>query len=69
MSPLDGIPRALELAAAQVGVFGVHDLGAHLDDRFQVLTSGRRTALPRLRPSARYSIGAIGKKRERSYAG
>jgi predicted ATPase/DNA-binding winged helix-turn-helix (wHTH) protein len=44
---LDGIPLALELAAARVGVFGVPELAAHLDDRFQLLTSGRRTALPR----------------------
>ncbi|MFL5268284.1 MAG: ATP-binding protein [Stellaceae bacterium] len=44
---LDGIPLALELAAARVGVFGVRDLAAHLDDRFRLLTSGRRTALPR----------------------
>jgi predicted ATPase/DNA-binding winged helix-turn-helix (wHTH) protein len=44
---LDGIPLALELAAARVDVFGVRDLAAHLDDRFQLLTSGRRTALPR----------------------
>jgi predicted ATPase/DNA-binding winged helix-turn-helix (wHTH) protein len=44
---LDGIPLALELAAARVGVFGIRELAAHLDDRFQLLTSGRRTALPR----------------------
>lgn len=44
---LDGIPLALELAAARVDVFGVRDLAAHLDDRFRLLTSGRRTALPR----------------------
>jgi predicted ATPase/class 3 adenylate cyclase/DNA-binding winged helix-turn-helix (wHTH) protein len=44
---LDGIPLALELAAARVDVFGVRDLAAHLDHRFRVLTSGRRTALPR----------------------
>jgi predicted ATPase len=44
---LDGIPLALELAAARVDVFGVYDLAAHLDDRFRLLTSGRRTALPR----------------------
>jgi predicted ATPase/DNA-binding winged helix-turn-helix (wHTH) protein len=44
---LDGIPLALELAAARVGVFGVRELAAHLDDRFRLLTSGRRTALPR----------------------
>jgi predicted ATPase len=44
---LDGIPLALELAAARVGVFSLRDLAAHLDDRFRLLTSGRRTALPR----------------------
>jgi len=44
---LDGMPLALELAAARVDVFGVKGLAARLDDRFTVLTSGRRTALPR----------------------
>ena len=44
---LDGVPLALELAAARIDVFGVRELAAHLSDRFRVLTSGRRTALPR----------------------
>ncbi len=44
---LDGLPLALELAAARTDAFSVRELVAHLDDRFQVLTSGRRTALPR----------------------
>jgi predicted ATPase/DNA-binding winged helix-turn-helix (wHTH) protein len=44
---LDGVPLALELAAARVDVFGVKGLAARLDDRFTVLTSGRRTALRR----------------------
>ncbi|MBV8335187.1 MAG: winged helix-turn-helix domain-containing protein, partial [Alphaproteobacteria bacterium] len=44
---LDGVPLALELAAARVDTFGVSGLAARLDDRFGVLTSGRRTALPR----------------------
>jgi predicted ATPase/DNA-binding winged helix-turn-helix (wHTH) protein len=44
---LDGVPLALELAAARVDVFSVKELADHLDDRFRVLTSGRRTALPR----------------------
>src|SRR5215831_9110060 len=41
------IPLALELAAARVVTFGVGGLATLLDDRFGVLTSGRRTALPR----------------------
>jgi predicted ATPase len=44
---LDGVPLALELAAAQVDIFGVGELAARLDNRLGVLTSGRRTALPR----------------------
>ncbi len=44
---LDGVPLALELAAARIDVLGVREIAAHLDDRFRVLTSGRRTALPR----------------------
>src|SRR5262249_4990304 len=44
---LDGVPLALELAAARVDIFGVGGLAARLDDRFGVLTGGRRTALPR----------------------
>ena len=44
---LDGVPLAIELAAAQVDVLGVSGLAARLDDRFAVLTRGRRTALPR----------------------
>src|SRR5207244_812463 len=44
---LDGVPLALELAAARIDALGVRELAAHLDDRFRVLTSGRRTALPR----------------------
>ena len=44
---LDGIPLAIELAAARAATLGVEELAAHLDDRFRVLTGGRRTALPR----------------------
>jgi predicted ATPase/DNA-binding winged helix-turn-helix (wHTH) protein len=44
---LDGVPLALELAAARIDVLGVRELAAHLDDRFRLLTSGRRTAVPR----------------------
>ena len=44
---LDGIPLALELAAARVTVFSAEQIAAHLDDRFRLLTGGSRTALPR----------------------
>jgi predicted ATPase/DNA-binding winged helix-turn-helix (wHTH) protein len=45
--PLDGIPLAIELAAARVDLFGVDGLAARLSDCFSLLTKGRRTALPR----------------------
>ncbi len=41
---LDGIPLALELAATQVRGMGVHQLARGLDDRFHLLTAGRRGA-------------------------
>ena len=44
---LDGIPLALELAAARVEFFGVTALASRLDNMFGVLTQGRRFALPR----------------------
>ena len=44
---LDGIALAIELAAGRVAAFGMRGLAEHLDDRFRLLTSGRRTALPR----------------------
>jgi len=46
-SHLDGIPLALELAAVRVRGMGVARLLVGLDQRFQLLTSGDRTALPR----------------------
>jgi predicted ATPase/class 3 adenylate cyclase len=44
---LDGIPLAIELAAARVNVMSVPNLAQRLDERFKVLTGGSRTALPR----------------------
>nr|MBW4091699.1 hypothetical protein [Pseudomonadota bacterium] len=44
---LDGIPLAIELAAARVEFFGVSVLASQLDNMFAVLTQGRRFALPR----------------------
>jgi predicted ATPase/DNA-binding CsgD family transcriptional regulator len=44
---LDGIPLALELAAARVRALSVEQIAARLDDRFRLLTGGSRTALAR----------------------
>ncbi len=44
---LDGIALAIELTAGRIDAFGVRGLAALLNDRFRLLTSGRRTALPR----------------------
>lgn len=44
---LDGIPLAIELAAARVKMLQTAEIAARLDDRFMLLTSGSRTALPR----------------------
>jgi predicted ATPase/DNA-binding CsgD family transcriptional regulator len=46
---LDGIPLAIELAAARVRVLSVEQIAARLDDRFALLTGGGRTALARQR--------------------
>ena len=44
---LDGIPLALELAAARARSLSIEQINARLGDRFRLLTSGSRTALPR----------------------
>lgn len=44
---LDGIPLAIELAAARVRVLSVSQIRQKLDDRFRLLTTEGRTALPR----------------------
>ena len=46
---LDGIPLALELAAARLRAMSVEAIATRLDDRFKLLVSGDRTALPRQR--------------------
>ncbi len=46
---LDGIPLAIELAAAKVRVLSAQQIAERLDDRFRLLTGGSRTALARQR--------------------
>jgi predicted ATPase/DNA-binding winged helix-turn-helix (wHTH) protein len=59
---LDGIPLAIELAAARVDVLGVRGLAARLQDGLQVLTGGHRMALPRhrtMRAALDWSYGML----------
>jgi predicted ATPase len=59
---LDGIPLAIELAAARVSILSVEQIAARLDHRFRLLTVGSRTALPRhqtLRASIDWSYSLL----------
>ncbi len=44
---LDGLPLAIELAAARIKMFTLQEIARRLDDRFRLLAQGSRTALPR----------------------
>ena len=44
---LDGLPLAIELAAARTRAFPIAQISSRLNDRFRLLTGGSRTALPR----------------------
>jgi non-specific serine/threonine protein kinase len=60
---LDGIPLAVELAAARVRSLPPNQIAARLDDRFRLLTGGSRTALPRhrtLRAAMDWSFDLLG---------
>ena len=46
---LDGVPLAIEFAAARAATLGIQEVADHLDGRFALLTNSRRTALPRHR--------------------
>src|SRR4051794_31648307 len=62
---LDGIPLAIELAAARVNVLTPRQIAARLDDQFRLLTGGNRTALPRqqtLRATVDWSYGLLGEE-------
>jgi predicted ATPase len=59
---LDGIPLAIELAAARVSVLNVEQIATRLDNRFRLLTGGSRTAMPRqqtLRASIDWSYSLL----------
>ncbi|MDQ3701897.1 MAG: serine/threonine-protein kinase [Chloroflexota bacterium] len=60
---LDGLPLAIELAAARVRVLSVAQIAARLGDRFRLLTGGGRTALPHqqtLRAAMDWSYDLLG---------
>jgi len=60
---LDGLPLAIELAAARVPLLGAEGVRKRLDDRFRVLTGGGRVGLPRhqtLRAAIEWSYGLLG---------
>ncbi len=64
---LEGIPLAVELAAARVKVLSVHEVAARLDDRFSLLTAGSRTTLPRhqtLRAAVDWSWNLLSEKEQ-----
>jgi predicted ATPase/DNA-binding winged helix-turn-helix (wHTH) protein len=69
---LDGIPLAIELAAARVDPLGVKGVAAALDDCFSLLSKGRRTALPRhqtLRATLDWSFSLLSPKEQSVLAG
>jgi non-specific serine/threonine protein kinase len=64
---LDGIPLAIELAAARVRVLSPEQIARRLDDAFRLLTVGSRTALPRhrtLRATMEWSFALLGEREQ-----
>ena len=67
---LDGIPLAIELAAARVKILSVDQIRARLDDRFRLLTGGSKTALPRhqtLRATIQWSYDQLQVEEQRLF--
>jgi len=65
---LDGLPLAIELAAARLATLSVNDVATRLDDCFGLLTGGNRTALPRqqtLRATMEWSYGLLSAEEQR----
>jgi predicted ATPase/class 3 adenylate cyclase len=68
---LDGIPLAIELAAARVKVLSLDQIAVRLNDRFRLLTGGSRTAMPRqqtLRAAMDWSYALLSDKERRLLA-
>ena len=68
---LDGIPLAIELAAARTRSLSVVEIARHLDDRFKLLTRGARTALDRhqtLRAAIDWSFDLLSEAEQRVLA-
>ncbi len=64
---LDGIPLAIELAAARVRLLSVEEICARLDDRFRLLTGGSKTALPHhqtLRATMQWSYDLLSEREQ-----
>ncbi|MET0638471.1 MAG: winged helix-turn-helix domain-containing protein, partial [Hyphomicrobium sp.] len=68
---LDGIPLALELAAARVPLLGIDGVRTRLDERFRLLTAGSRLALRRhqtLRAALEWSYGLLSESEQEVFA-
>jgi predicted ATPase len=68
---LDGIPLALELAAARLSALGVADLATHLDQRFRLLTGGGPGTVPRqqtLEATVTWSYDLLSPQEQRLFA-
>jgi predicted ATPase len=67
---LDGIPLAIELAAARVVAMSPAEIASHLDERFRLLTGGRRTAVERhqtLRATVDWSYSLLAPAEQRVF--
>jgi non-specific serine/threonine protein kinase len=67
---LDGVPLALELAAARLKALGIQQVAARLEDRLGLLVGGARTAMPRqqtLRAAIDWSYGLLDEREQRMF--
>jgi len=70
-SRLEGVPLAIELAAARANTLSPEQIEERLDQRFRLLTGGRRTALPRqqtLEATVRWSYELLSETEQRLFA-